>query len=108
MTARPNFGHHAAHGFGVFLDSWGDGPMVIRDGNRVWWFEFSDMFGPTILKPGKSMTPKDDQPVREDDPFWIPFQGWIDGGKRCRAIRSKRGRLRFWLCHWKWHSTHQL
>lgn len=100
MGEAPNFGHHAAHAFGVHIDGWGDGPLLIRDGRRRWWFEFSDMFGPTLLRK-TDKEPADRQPTREDDPFWRPFCGWMAGGKRCRAIRDKRGRVKFWLCHWR-------
>lgn len=98
--STPNFGHRGFSYCGAHIDCWGDGPMVIRDGKRVWWFEFSDMFGPTILNPGKAMNVAAVQPTREDDPFWRPFMAWMRGGKRSRAVRSKRGRVRFHLCHW--------
>ena len=100
MTGAPNFGHHHSHGFGVFLDAWGDGPLLIRDGKREWLFEFSHMFGPLILRKS-DLSPADRQPIKEDDPFWRPFQRWMDGGRKCRAVRTKRGKLRFWVCHWR-------
>ena len=91
------FGHHASHARGIFIDSWGDGPLLIRHGKRKWLFEFSDMFGPTVLK--QNGDPHRIQPISEKDPFWVPFQLWIDGGKKNRSVRSKRGRLIFKVCH---------
>ena len=102
----PDFGHHAIRIGRVHMDWWGDGPLVIRDGKRVWWFEFSDRFGPTILKPGKARNVSDHQPMREDDPFWRPFTAWMRAGKKCRAVRSRRGKLRFYLCHWNREPAH--
>ncbi len=64
------------------------------------FFEFSEMFGPLRLRKS-DMQPADNQFWKEDDPFWNCFAAWIDGGKKCRAVRTKRGKLRFWVCHWK-------
>lgn len=104
MDEQPNFGHHHGHAYGVHIDGWGDGPLLIRDGGREWFFEFSLMFGPVILRK-RDMEPADRQPIREDDPFWTPFQRWMDGGRKCRAVYGRKSRatgkrkLRFWLCH---------
>lgn len=35
-----------------------------------------------------------------------PFTIWLRGGKKCRAARDKRGRVRFWVCHWKKDDAH--
>ena len=99
----PNFGHHAHHGFGTFIDSWGDGPLVIRHQGKEWWFEFSLMFGPLMLRKSDKQ-PSDRQITRDDDPFWVPFTAWRDGGSKCRAVWSKRTRagqkrLLYWVCH---------
>ncbi len=34
MSDLPAFGHHAINIGQVHIDWWGDGPMVIRDGER--------------------------------------------------------------------------
>lgn len=84
---------------GVCLDSWGRGPLMLRDGKRVWWFEFSDMFGPLLLQAKPPHEPLNNQPCAEDHPFWAPFNRWMRAGKRHRPIKTKRGRLRFYLCY---------
>jgi len=96
---RIGSGHAFAALPGVFVDAWGSGPMLIRMGRRRWFFEFSEMFGPTWLRE-KDMEPSDRQPVSETDAFWWPFNAWMRGGRRVRAVRDKRGRVKFWLCHW--------
>jgi hypothetical protein len=104
MGEQPNFGHHHGHAFGVHIDGWGDGPLLLRHGHREWFFEFSLMFGPVILRK-RDMQPSDRQPIREDDPFWAPFQIWMKTGRKCRAVYTPRGRIKaqrklsFWLCH---------
>lgn len=97
MKPQPNFGHHAVNGSDYFLDAWGDGPMLIRWRGKEWRFEFSEMFGPSLLTKDGEISAR--QPTREDHPFWLPFQRWMNSGRRCRAVRSRSGRLRFWLCH---------
>lgn len=92
------FGHHSAIVGGTFLDSWGSGPLLLRYGGRNWYFEFSDMFGPVLLRK-TDLEPAAGQPVREDHPFWPGFNMWLHAGKKCRAIRNKQGRIRFHLCH---------
>lgn len=98
MVDNPNFGHSAAHGFVTFMDSWGDGPLLIRHGKRKWWFEFSDMFGPTLLR-ASDKEPSDQQPTSKKDPFWVPFQAWMGAGKKCRAVKNERGQVQYWVCH---------
>lgn len=94
----PSFGHHTTNARGVHLDAWGAGPLLIRSRRRRWWFEFSDMFGPLLLRPS-DLEPSVRQPVSERDPFWVAFNAWMRAGRKCRAVRDKRGRLRFWVCH---------
>ena len=83
---------------GAFIDQFGSGPLLIRRGRRSWFFEFSDMFGPTLLRKS-DFEPSDRQPVKESDPFWEPFHAWMRSGKKCRQIRDRRGRVQFALCH---------
>lgn len=99
-TVRIGHGHAFAQVSGHFIDAWGDGPLLIRDGARRWVFEFSEMFGPVWLKrQGRHWEPANRQPIREDDPFWGPFERWNRSGRKCRPITSKRGLLLVYLCH---------
>lgn len=93
-------GHHGAVGFGVSLDYWGAGPLLIRSGKRKWFFEFSEMFGPTLLR-AKDMEIAERQPVSERDPFWPPFNAWMKSGRRVRAVRDRHGRVQFRVCHYR-------
>lgn len=104
MSAQPNFGHHAAGSAGCFVDRWGDGPIVIRWQGKEWRFEFSEMFGPALLTKQNEVAKS--QPISEDHPFWEPFNRWMKAGRKCRAVRTKRGnRLRYWLGHVPRHET---
>ena len=94
---QPNFGHNAHTSPGMFIDAWGDGPMRLRYKGKTWRFEFSQMFGPLLLNATGEVAKR--QPEHEKHSFWEPFNKWLDGGKRCRAVRTKRGKLLFWLCH---------
>tara|TARA_Y100000310_G_scaffold324866_1_gene387309 strand:+ start:4266 stop:4610 length:345 start_codon:yes stop_codon:yes gene_type:complete len=106
MTASANmFGHRGVYGNGVFLDAWGHGPLLMRYKGREWWFEFSDMFGPVLLRKSDK-EPSARQPVSETDPFWEPFQLWFAAGRKTRPIRDKRTTgdlrrafVRYRLCH---------
>lgn len=93
-------GHDARNIGATHIDTFGFGPLMIRDGKRTWFFEFSEMFGPSILRrAGRHFEIADKQPISERDPFWHPFQRWMDTGRKVRPIRTKRGRVRFYLCH---------
>ena len=92
------FGHHYAGSAGVRIDWWGSGPLLIRHGRRKWWFEFSDRFGPTLLR-ASDKEPAERQPMTEYDPFWPPFTAWLTGGKKVRAIRDRHGRITYHICH---------
>lgn len=93
-----NFGHHFAQAGGAFLDAWGSGPFIIRRGRKSWWFEDSDMFGPTLIDK-KTHDPKDRQPG-ERDPFWFAYERWCKGGRKSRAIKGAKGRVFAHVCHW--------
>jgi len=93
-------GHVAARSSGVFSDYFGDGPLLIRSGRRRWFFEFSEMFGPTLLR-ASDMEPARTQPLSDRDPFWPPFSAWMKSGRRIRPVRDKRGLVRFRLCHYR-------
>jgi hypothetical protein len=104
MLPKPTepFGHHPVKMPGMMIDSWGRGPLLIRDGARSWWFEFSDRFGPQILSARWPHNPIARQPATEAHPFWAPFERWMKAGKKHRAIRHqrgpKKGLVKYWLC----------
>lgn len=99
-TIRMNSGHSFAQISGAFMDAWGDGPLLIRDGKRRWYFEFSEMFGPVWLtRKGRHFDVSDKQPVSESDPFWSPFSRWMSADRKCRPITTRRGRLIVYLCY---------
>ena len=99
-SVRIGAGHSFAHPSGLFIDAWGDGPLLIRDGARRWVFEFSEMFGPVLLdRRGRHYEPSERQPISPTHPFWSPFNRWNHSGRKCRPITSKRGRLIVYLCH---------
>lgn len=99
-TVRIGHGHKYAPPSGLFIDAWGDGPLLIRDGKRRWFFEFSEMLGPVWLtRTGRHFEPTDRQPTSENDPFWSPFTRWNRAGRKCRPITTKRGLLIVYLCH---------
>lgn len=102
---RQAFGHHAVNVGGVHFDSWGRGPLLLRYGGREWWFEFSDMFGPTLLRK-TDLEPAQGQPEHDYHPFWPAFDAWTRAGRRHRPIWSKRRRIsgqprrvKFYLCY---------
>ena len=99
-TIRIGDGHSYAQLSGMFIDAWGDGPLLIRHGKRRWYFEFSKMFGPVWLKRDRQghFDPSDKQPM-DNDPFWGPFYRWHNAGCKCRPVTTKRGRLIFYVCH---------
>jgi hypothetical protein len=96
------FGHHFISGPHVHIDCWGSGPLLIRHGQRQWWFEFSDIFGPTLLR-ASDKEPAVRQPTEESDPFWPPFTAWLKGGQKVRAVRKrvrgKPGPVAYHVCH---------
>jgi hypothetical protein len=92
------FGHHAVNVAGAHIDSWGRGPLVLRRRGRVWRFEFSARFGPSLLLADMHTVSRL-QPVNSDHPFWEAFEAWRLGGMRHRPVLDRHGRLRFFLCH---------
>jgi hypothetical protein len=99
MKERVGNGHAFAVIPGGRLDAWGAGPLLIRSGRRKWFFEFSEMFGPLWLRE-KDFGVSDRQPMSEINPFWWPFDAWLRGGRKVRAVRTKCGRVKYWVCHW--------
>ena len=99
MDDSNQFGHHYYNAPGIFIDSWGSGPMLMRHQGREWWFEFSERLGPTLLRKSDK-EPAARQPDSDGHPFWVPFGLWWGGGRKCRAVRCKRSnRIRYHICH---------
>jgi hypothetical protein len=71
--------------------------MVVRFAGREWGFEHSDRFGPSLLTKENEIAHR--QPVAEAHPFWDAFEAWRLAGMKSRAVKTKRGRLKFYLCH---------
>ena len=99
------FGHHSVNMGNAHLDCWGRGPLLLRYGGREWWFEFSDMFGPLLLRKA-DLEPRAAQPNDPHHPFWAAFNAWTRAGRRHRPIWTKRSRIsgqppriKFYLCH---------
>lgn len=99
------FGHHPINMGNAHLDCWGRGPLLLRYGGREWWFEFSDMFGPVLLRKS-DMEPEQRQPDDPQHPFWEGFNAWTRAGRKHRPIRAKRSRVKnrapgvkFYICH---------
>ncbi len=97
------FGHHGARTQSAFIDSFGRGPLLLRYDGQDWWFEFSKMFGPQLLRKS-DLEPCVRQPTSDNHPFWPAFLAWQKGGYRHRPVFSSgRGknrvrRLRFYIC----------
>lgn len=94
-------GHDATNIGATHIDTFGLGPMMIRENNQEWFFEFSVRFGPLLLRrdgPTHFIVAAK-QPILVTHPFWRPFKRWMDAGRKVRAIKTKQGRVRFYLCH---------
>lgn len=74
------FGHFAARGKGVFLDSWGGGPFVIYARGRRYRFEDSDRFGPYLVRKSGEIRHNPYPP--EKSPFWRAHRLWVKQGRR--------------------------
>lgn len=57
----------------IFITEFAEGPFTVHDGKREWRFEFSDRFGPVVLR--KDGEPAARQPG-ENSPFWSAFEFW--------------------------------
>jgi hypothetical protein len=92
-----DFGTHCYASPNAIVTSFGKGPLLIRHEGREWRFDHSDMFGPLLLTKTGEVAQR--QPDKEDHPFWVPFSLWLRSGKRHRPVKTKRGLVRFYLCH---------
>jgi hypothetical protein len=73
------FGHIAARGKGLYIDSWGAGPFEITVGGKLFRFEDSDRFGPTPLDAEGEPLP---EYFSSRSPFWYGWHRWKDQGRR--------------------------
>ena len=73
------FGHSGAIFSNVCLDRWGAGPFRLEVEGQTFAFEFSEMFGPTVLDEFED--PLDVQPD-EASPFWRAVTLWSRQGRR--------------------------
>lgn len=62
--------------YAIRICSFVDTVAEVSDGRRNYRFEFSRMFGPTLIdKRGNVLK---NQPVSESHPFWRPFNAWLE------------------------------
>ncbi|WP_088190833.1 hypothetical protein [Sphingobium sp. Z007] len=66
----------------------------ITDGTRVWNFDWSERFGPSLTN-GKGEIRANPWPA-ERSPFWRCFHLWLNQGKRWEPSGAKGVRLAIW------------
>lgn len=64
----------------------------VRVGRRFVCFDFDERFGPLVVD--RAGEPTDDQPVSDDNPFWGPFDVWLDGYWRAKGAGDLDAYLR--------------
>ncbi len=74
------FGHIASIGGGICIDAWGAGPFVISAGGKLFRFEDSDRFGPSLIKKNGDIC-TNPWPC-ERSPFWRAHRLWVRQGRR--------------------------
>lgn len=74
-------------GYGVRICSFTNAVAEVSDGRRKYRFEFSEMFGPTLI--GKDGDPLKNQPMRENHPFWRPFNAWLAEYRKPRPLSAQ-------------------
>ncbi len=67
----------------IRICSFVDDIAEVSDGRRKYRFEFSEMFGPTLIN--ERGDPLKVQPISETHPFWRPFNAWL------ADYRAKKG-----------------
>jgi hypothetical protein len=77
---QDDYGHTSSCTGGMFIDQWGAGSFLLKDGDKTWSFEFSSRFGPLLLDSKGG--PKTIQPTSPRNPFWKPFNAWLSQGKQ--------------------------
>lgn len=81
------YGHEPAAGAGIFIDSWGAGPYLLRFAGKSYRFEDSARFGPVPI--GLDAEPTDTM-FEPNSPFWRAWERWRDEGRK--TVRGRRGR----------------
>ena len=74
------FGHTALIGGGIYIDGWGWGPFTIEHDERIWRFEDSDRFGPSLLKKNNELRKNPFPP--SNSLFWELHRQWVQQGRR--------------------------
>lgn len=74
------FGHTATAGHGFRMDSWGWGPFIIHVAGKIFHFEDSARFGPSLLKKNGEL--RADPIPGERSPFWTAHFAWAKQGRR--------------------------
>jgi hypothetical protein len=69
----------------VHICSFVDTVAEVSDGRRKYRFEFSEMFGPTLIDARGNVLKN--QPVRETHPFWRPFNQWLQEYRAKQAVK---------------------
>lgn len=79
------FGHEFLNGSGFCIDAWGVGPFEIEAGGKMFRFEDSDRFGPSLVnKRGDTLS---NPYPPEGSPFWRAHFAWVKQGRRVDGIR---------------------
>lgn len=72
------------------------GPVLrLEDGGKVWFFEFSERFGPSLVS-GRTEKTLETQPVSPRHPFWRPFELWLKQGKRTEVVSGEERPRAVW------------
>lgn len=81
------FGHAASNAGGFHIDRWGVGNFVIcDDAGKLWRFEDSDRFGPSLIKKNGDIAKNPWPP--EKSPFWRAHRIWRRQGRRVAEDKS--------------------
>lgn len=60
---------------------------VVTAGGKRYYFEFSEMFGPTLTDKHGNILKR--QPVSPNHPFWKPFNVWLQQRIRLQYLRTE-------------------
>lgn len=73
-------------GYGIRICSFVGAVAEVTDGRRKYRFEFSEMFGPTLIN--QRGDPLKVQPVSERHPFWRPFNAWLADYRKSKPVSA--------------------
>jgi len=86
------FGHKFTNANNLCIDYWGAGPFEIDVDGKVYRFEDSDRFGPSLVNK-RGDTLRNPYPP-EHSPFWRAHLAWVKQGRRVDGIRCIYAPLR--------------